>query len=546
MESSISYNPDDYLVMILDKTSYINIITAIYNKLRELDSSFIKISNNKKHNKEINNIRLYYGISENNNECIKLDATYKSIRYTKLITAYKFFIDITYPTANIYVNKYDIPYISKVNNVIGIINAEVLNNIKTPLLYFESEARTTKRLEYKSKNTICINLDYINTPVNTCTKSYFTIDCKSKKLFEGIIFDRLRGVQRPIDELSPIIQKSCEYINTLDIDNNIFKKHLLISKFQECESTLYQSLMYYITNFICTIHTSKYEKFAICNNHNEFLIFLNRLIDGTINIKNIKNDDIVINFGEKIESHKVSVDKSNKFKLLNTTPNLFRCPCLHDSNNEYITCGYVFNILSSESVNFLDSLLQNPKLCNLLENPIIYNKFNDSILLLQVIAKNEVLNRDRCYPMCPKCNTVFKNIEGIKSESIINCINIHPSQVTCIECNYLFCTDCKKSHPGILCRGDTDAPARCCPGCKGAIHKVEGCQFIHCENIYDVVINNITIKKTCNLNWCYTCRLPRCPEGINSNHYCPIKEYYKSNPTWVNNKEFTPLDQIKD
>ena len=105
-------------------------------------------------------------------------------------------------------------------------------------------------------------------------------------------------------------------------------------------------------------------------------------------------------------------------------------------------------------------------------------------------------------------------------------------------CNYQYCTDCKQSHPGYICRGippedDPDIEAQSCPGCFAKTYKRDGCPCMKCGN------------PSCGKIWCWTCRCLRHPETrYDKPHYCPTDLNYRSNPAWGNH--FVPYRRLED
>lgn len=346
---------------------------------------------------------------------------------------------------------------------------------------------------------------------------------KNVKLFEGIIFNRLAGIERDADELSIIIQQACEDIYELTLKYNPCE---VIEKYKSSyygNPEVYTLLTNYIKYNLLTIHTNYNKKFCILKNSDDIIIFIDGLIRNKKMVNFLSLTDPILCLGDK------TTEPKKKFMLRDDTHYVYKCPCVFNTlTNE--ECSYYIDINNTISLRIL----------NRLKN--INNNVKNKIEEISLLSTFKCLNPDRCYPSCPLCNNKFMNKPAIDSEKCIECELVHPTQVTCPNCNYVFCTDCKQSHPETICRGITTCKdSRACPGCKVETYRWSGCPSMVCTNIITKCINGKELQICCNLRWCYICRLPRTGEGIHFNHhYCPLEDdsILMKNPKWINNPNF--------
>ena len=219
-----------------------------------------------------------------------------------------------------------------------------------------------------------------------------------------------------------------------------------------------------------------------------------------------------------------------------------RCICLKDN---YIECNTLFNLSDVETYN-------NFKKCFSLYKP--KNEYDDDGIFIQDPVDNMFERLEslldpskrpsiRTCSKCPKCEYVntFENKEAIINSKGDNPLLKHPSDVICGNplCNHNYCTDCKLSHPGFICRGfpeeeDTEKDIESCPGCGHITNRIGGCTCMTCE------------IPTCRKTWCWFCRCIRHPEQDPNNydpqllHFCMDEHRYISNTNWVDNPEFKP------
>jgi len=222
-----------------------------------------------------------------------------------------------------------------------------------------------------------------------------------------------------------------------------------------------------------------------------------------------------------------------------------RCICIKDN---YIQCNALFNLSDIETYN---------KFKKCFSSHIIEHKYDDDIFIQDPVEYmferlDSLLDPSkrpsiRTCSKCPKCEYIntFENKEAILNSSGTNPLLKHPSDVICGNpiCNYNYCTDCKLSHPGFICRGfpeeeDTAKDIEACPACGHITNRIDGCTCMTCA------------IPTCRKTWCWICRCIRYPEQNPDNinydllHYCMDDNRYQSNPNWYNNPDFIPYKNI--
>jgi hypothetical protein len=220
------------------------------------------------------------------------------------------------------------------------------------------------------------------------------------------------------------------------------------------------------------------------------------------------------------------------------------CPCLEDG---YESCNHLFKLSDESTYNSFIKAFDG------YEHQVDLNDFGDQIanpvdVMMSYISAR--IDPSQCVNIrlkttCPKCqyeNTV-ENTEAILNSTGENPIIKHPSDVVCgnIKCKHHYCTDCKESHPGVICRGfkeepDCDPNIELCPSCGHTTNRVDGCTCITCE------------IPSCGKTWCWSCRCIRYPEqdpgDIDQSlvHYCMTKNRYRSNINWLMNPDFIPYE----
>jgi len=203
-----------------------------------------------------------------------------------------------------------------------------------------------------------------------------------------------------------------------------------------------------------------------------------------------------------------------------------KCPCIKENQE----CNGCFHLSDPKMLRAFKNIFNNvPQ--DATDN--VKNLFT----LIQTML-NVPLNTYRMLSICPACQCENISHEAQYNHTGANPKLKHPTDITCRHCNFNYCTDCKQSHPGHICRGfnqdeDPGKIFQACPGCKVATERISGCAFMHCSN------------KTCNRMWCWICRCFQYEEqGIDTddshNHYCMTENYYQFNPQWINNREFKP------
>jgi hypothetical protein len=223
-----------------------------------------------------------------------------------------------------------------------------------------------------------------------------------------------------------------------------------------------------------------------------------------------------------------------------------RCICLKD---DYIECNTLFNLSNVETYNNFKkcfSLYESKDEYDddgiFIQDPV-NNMFERLESLLDPSKRPSIRTCSKC-PKCEHVNTV-ENKEAIINSKGDNPLLKHPSDVMCGNplCNYEYCTDCKLSHPGFICRGfpeeeDTEKDIESCPACGHTTHRIGGCTCMTCE------------IPTCRKTWCWLCRCLRYPEqnpdDINPEllHYCMDEHRYYSNINWVSNPDFKPYKTV--
>ena len=165
-------------------------------------------------------------------------------------------------------------------------------------------------------------------------------------------------------------------------------------------------------------------------------------------------------------------------RILKKNPVLWcSCPCKKINDN---TCGLTFN---------LELLIDN---CNLTD------KFKFKIINKKESLFKSLYNVD-IYIQCPK--TDCPNNSGFPVINILNDLlngqlNHHINPIhKCNICNTVWCSKCKKIHPGKLCLEEDDEDyglnIKKCPNCKVLTEREGGCFHIKC------------IK--CDVHWCWDC-----------------------------------------
>ena len=223
-----------------------------------------------------------------------------------------------------------------------------------------------------------------------------------------------------------------------------------------------------------------------------------------------------------------------------------RCVCIKTNN---LQCNTLFNL--SDSITY-------HQFKKSFDSYIPHDTFDDDNLFVQDPVNsmferlNSLLDPSKCPSIrtcssCPICNYVntIENTEALLNSNGNNPLLKHPSDVICgnLSCGHKYCTDCKLSHPGFICRGfpeedDTEKDIQSCPACGHITNRISGCTCMTCE------------IPTCNKTWCWICRCIRYkeqdPDNINPDylHYCMDINRYQSNPKWINNPDFIPYKNV--
>ena len=197
------------------------------------------------------------------------------------------------------------------------------------------------------------------------------------------------------------------------------------------------------------------------------------------------------------------------------------CPCFNVStaDGSFVPCNKSFDLqdqlVYDGIVNFLSKALPE-------DQEIAQNFLAD---LNKKILSDRKNGGHRIFPICPKCNHKNTNEEAIRNSRGKNPLRAHPTDMTCSECNYNFCSDCLGEHYGYLCNGlrSDETPqvgTVACPGCRSQIYRTDGCTFMTCA-----------VKECCRM-FCWQCRCFRHSESSPEHHYCLTPERYQSNPDW--------------
>jgi hypothetical protein len=201
-----------------------------------------------------------------------------------------------------------------------------------------------------------------------------------------------------------------------------------------------------------------------------------------------------------------------------------RCPCIKFSDGKIGECNIWFNLSLERNVKILRKIFQ----VESFESKRLFQTISNFIY-----KSHKTTFRDET--KCPKCK--FTNSSNESIENLYNVLNKldanpnlrHPSDITCLQCNYEYCTDCLETHPGELCRGFTkeeqtllgEDKYQACPYCKAPIERAEGCFAIKCIE--------------CKFWSCWSCRTLRHVEHSEVTkihpHYC-ITNMANNNPKW--------------
>ena len=212
--------------------------------------------------------------------------------------------------------------------------------------------------------------------------------------------------------------------------------------------------------------------------------------------------------------------KHHHVRSVTTAGNLgLPCPCFCTIEGK--RCNVVFDLPKVK-----DSLIEAFGICE--ESRLL------AIGLLDKIDREIRANKRsfRVKTKCPQCDHEEINVEAELNDTGANPQHKHPSDMTCSNCHYNYCTDCKKEfHKGIICRGFTDDEAgeytnkfQKAPCCGAPVERVEGCTYIRCG---------------CDISWCWKCRCVRNSENSDTPHYCIVVGQANLNPMWEDNPRVT-------
>jgi len=209
------------------------------------------------------------------------------------------------------------------------------------------------------------------------------------------------------------------------------------------------------------------------------------------------------------------------------------CPCVLDGPNGKQECGTCFNLSQDRVIlglrNIFEQIREDQNVKDLFKLIDTMNKVRNVVCTYRIKSN------------CPECGYVNFSAGAIENNDGYNPKLKHPTDVQCDSCKYNYCTDCKESHPGRICRGygfnpepgvDPGPNIQACPGCRIPTNRYDGCTCIVCEN------------PSCAKIWCWNCRCFRHDEATRFRpdpkiHDCMIgPTHFTTNPEWVNNPEF--------
>jgi len=330
----------------------------------------------------------------------------------------------------------------------------------------------------------------------------FNFTAPSRKLFDGLYDSKLSGMPIDIPDDPKML-----FLKTFISELKLQKNNPVINNISS-----YNEIVNYMIKNIITIHSNRITRCSISRNAEDILNFIKGLIRE-------------LNTGRKDFTNMKLVFFQNKKKHVSKTLNLFcKCPCIKTINGTLESCDSYFDLIDPSNKEFLYDVVNKNQ---------VNNDFDDVNNAYTELNKfiSQIINNDDCrlHPVCPKCKKSFKNEEGYNNLMELNPINKHPTDVKCPECDYEFCTDCKKVHKGKICSGLSDEykNAQACPKCRSPTYRIEGCTFIHCT--------------VCTSKWCWVCRCLRPLEYSTQPHYCITTDRYLQNPDWRNNIDLVPL-----
>ena len=219
-----------------------------------------------------------------------------------------------------------------------------------------------------------------------------------------------------------------------------------------------------------------------------------------------------------------------------TTPNFdatirigdicIQCPCLEN----YFPCKCLFKLSDPSTFEaFTKAMVGYSHKVDLNDMMIQIADPVETLLKYIEIRKDPSKSPNlRLNTTCPKCSYIntFENKEAIRNSTGENPLLQHPSDVICGRCQHEYCTDCKRTHKGFICRGfpeedDCNKQIELCPACGHTTDRISGCTCITCE------------IPSCGKTWCWICRCLRHPEhSSNTIHYCITQNRGNTNPNW--------------
>jgi hypothetical protein len=381
-------------------------------------------------------------------------------------------------------------------NLILIIDDKLEELWKRQYLYLDFDK--VAKIFNKAANHINLGLHLIN-------KIPFAIPPKENKIVSTKYKQNIN-----IESLTstPIDKEECENLKWKLTVYNMIEQNIPIENLKNINPFYYNELRKFHNLENITIHSSKYAKCSVPKEQLQYVLeyFLNE-IEQLKTIPITDNSKRYYLFGNK---------KNKKIETYTLGDLYVSCPCIIGKMGSGTKCYIKFCMNSEITIkSFYKTFSIDFASIKLIK--IILNKIKE--------ARIKIDTSFRVNSKCPNCNYINYSEEAYYNRSGCNPIKKHPSDVLCENCHFQYCTDCKLSHPNIICRGfssdeDPGPTFQKAPCCRASIERIEGCTYIKC---------------ICKKSWCWKCRCIRDVEYALTNiHYCIIDGQYTSNPNWSN------------